>query len=92
MDAQSNALLAKQSGAFVHVRQRRSECRSEGVRRSQPYGAVRRGTNWIESDARHAGQDDRTTMKRHRATPEQIVRKVGESDHLFNEGTASPGS
>jgi hypothetical protein len=31
-----------------------------------------------ESEVQHAGQDDRTTMKRHRHTPEQIVRKLGE--------------
>jgi putative transposase len=39
-----------------------------------------------ESDVQHAGQEDRTTMKRHRNTPEQIVRKLGEGDRLLNEG------
>jgi putative transposase len=33
-----------------------------------------------------AGQEDRTTMKRHRHTPEQIVRKLREGDRLLNEG------
>ena len=40
-----------------------------------------------ESDVQHAGQEDRTTMKRHRHTPEQIVRKLREGDRLLNEGT-----
>jgi hypothetical protein len=31
-----------------------------------------------ESEVQHAGQEDRTTMKRHRHTPEQIVRKPDE--------------
>ena len=43
------------------------------------------GLLW-ESDARHAGQEDITTMKRHRHTPEQIVRKLREGDRLLNEG------
>jgi len=32
-----------------------------------------------ESDVQHAGQEDRTTMKRQRHTPEQIVRKLREA-------------
>ena len=39
-----------------------------------------------ESDAQHSGQEDVTTMKRHRHTPEQIVRKLREGDRLLNEG------
>jgi putative transposase len=39
-----------------------------------------------ESDVQHAGQEGRTTMKRHRHTPEQIVRKLREGDRLLNEG------
>ena len=39
-----------------------------------------------ESDVQHAGQEDTTTMKRHRHTPEQIVRKLREGDRLLNEG------
>jgi len=39
-----------------------------------------------ESDVQHAGQED-ITMKRHRHTPEQIVRKLREGDRLLNEGT-----
>jgi putative transposase len=39
-----------------------------------------------ESDVQDAGQEDRTTMKRHRHTPEQIVRKLREGDRLLNEG------
>jgi hypothetical protein len=38
------------------------------------------------ADVQHAGQEDRTTMKRHRYTPEQIVRKLREGDRLLNEG------
>jgi putative transposase len=38
-----------------------------------------------ESNVQHAGQED-TTMKRHRHTPEQIVRKLREGDRLLNEG------
>jgi putative transposase len=38
-----------------------------------------------ESNAQHAGQED-TTMKRHRHTPEQIVRKLREGDRMLNEG------
>jgi putative transposase len=37
-------------------------------------------------DVQHAGQEDRTTMKRHRHTPEQIVRKLREGDRLLSEG------
>jgi putative transposase len=39
-----------------------------------------------ESEAQHAGQEDRTTMKRHRHTSEQIVRKLRKGDRLLNEG------
>ena len=39
-----------------------------------------------EFDVQHAGQEDTTTMKRHRHTPEQIVRKLREGDRLLNEG------
>ena len=39
-----------------------------------------------ESNTQHAGQEDITTMKRHRHTPEQIVRKLREGDRLLNEG------
>src|SRR5918996_113511 len=39
-----------------------------------------------ESDVQHAGQEDETTMKRHRHTPEQIVRKLCEGDRLLNGG------
>jgi transposase-like protein len=38
-----------------------------------------------ESDVQHAGQED-TTMKRHRHTPEQIVRKLREGEGMLNEG------
>jgi hypothetical protein len=38
-----------------------------------------------ESNAQHAGRED-TTMKRHRHTPEQIVRKLREGDRMLNEG------
>jgi hypothetical protein len=38
-----------------------------------------------ESVAQHAGQED-TTMKRHRHTPEQIVRKLREGERLLNDG------
>jgi hypothetical protein len=38
-----------------------------------------------ESNAQLAGVED-TTMKRHRHTPEQIVRKLREGDRLLNEG------
>lgn len=38
-----------------------------------------------ESDAQHAGMED-ITMKRHRHTPEQIVRKLREGDRLLNDG------
>ena len=40
-----------------------------------------------ESDVQHAGQEDITTMKRHRHTPEQIVRKLREGERMLNEGT-----
>jgi hypothetical protein len=39
-----------------------------------------------ESVVQHAGQEDKTTMKRHRHTPEQSVRKVREGERLLNEG------
>ena len=39
-----------------------------------------------ESVAQNAGQEDRTTIKRHRQTPEQIVRKLREGDRLLNGG------
>jgi putative transposase len=39
-----------------------------------------------ESNVQHAGQEDMTTMKRHRHTPEQIVRKLREGERLLNEG------
>ena len=39
-----------------------------------------------ESVAQHAGQEDRTTIKRHGHAPEQIVRKLREGDRLLNEG------
>jgi putative transposase len=42
-----------------------------------------------ESNAQHAGQED-TTIKRHRHTPEQIVRKLREGDRMLNEGKTSP--
>jgi putative transposase len=38
-----------------------------------------------ESVAQHAGQED-ATMKRHRHTPEQIVRKLREGDRMLNDG------
>jgi putative transposase len=38
-----------------------------------------------ESNAQHAGMED-TTMKRHRHSPEQVVRKLREGDRLLNEG------
>ena len=38
-----------------------------------------------ESVAQHAGMED-ITMKRHRHTPEQILRKLREGDRLLNEG------
>jgi putative transposase len=38
-----------------------------------------------ESKAQHAGRED-STMKRHRHTPEQIVRKLREGERLLNEG------
>lgn len=39
-----------------------------------------------ESIAQHAGQEDVTTMKQHRHTPEQVVRNLREGDRLLNEG------
>jgi len=39
-----------------------------------------------ESNAQHAGMEDITTMKRHRHTPEQVVRKLREGERLLNEG------
>ena len=39
-----------------------------------------------ESNAQHAGQEDITTMKRHRHTTEQIVRKLREGERLLNDG------
>jgi putative transposase len=39
-----------------------------------------------ESDVQHAGQED-ITMKRHRHTPEQIVRKLREGERMLNEDT-----
>ena len=38
-----------------------------------------------ESDVQHAGQED-ILMKRHRHTPEQIVRKLRDGDRMLNEG------
>jgi putative transposase len=38
-----------------------------------------------ESNAQHAGMED-TAMKRHRHTPEQVVRKLREGERLLNEG------
>ncbi len=32
------------------------------------------------------GQEELTTMKRHRHTPEQVVRKLREGDRLLNDG------
>jgi hypothetical protein len=31
-------------------------------------------------------EEDSTTMKRHRHTPEQVVRKLGEGERLLNDG------
>jgi hypothetical protein len=39
-----------------------------------------------ESVVQHAGQEDTSTMKRHRHTPEQIVRQLREGERLLNEG------
>ena len=39
-----------------------------------------------ESNAQDLGKEDSTTMKRHRHTPEQVVRKLREGDRLLNEG------
>ena len=38
-----------------------------------------------EPVAQHAGMEG-TTMKRHRHTPEQVVRKLREGDRLLNDG------
>ena len=38
-----------------------------------------------ESNAQHAGMED-TAMKRHRHTPEQVVRKLREGERMLNEG------
>jgi putative transposase len=38
-----------------------------------------------ESKAQHDGQEE-TTVKRHRHTPEQIVRKLRDGDRMLNEG------
>ena len=38
-----------------------------------------------EFDAQHAGMED-TLMKRHRHTPEPIVRKLREGERLLNDG------
>ena len=39
-----------------------------------------------ESSAQDLGKEDSTTMKRHRHTPEQVVRKLREGERLLNEG------
>ena len=39
-----------------------------------------------ESDAQDLGMKGLTTMKRHRHTPEQVVRKLREGERLLNEG------
>jgi transposase/transposase-like protein len=36
--------------------------------------------------AQHAGRGGRSAMKRHRHTPEQVVRKLREGERLLNEG------
>jgi hypothetical protein len=41
--AWADPLLAKHSGVSVRVRARQWGCRSEGVKRSRPYGPVRKG-------------------------------------------------
>jgi putative transposase len=38
-----------------------------------------------ESDAQDLGMGGLTTMKRHRHTPEQVVRKLREGERLLNE-------
>ncbi len=39
-----------------------------------------------ESSAQDLGKEDSTIMKRHRHTPEQVVRKLREGERLLNEG------
>ena len=39
-----------------------------------------------ESSAQDLGEEDFTMMKRHRHTPEQVVRKLREGERLLNEG------
>ena len=39
-----------------------------------------------ESDAQDLGMKELTTMKRHRHTPEQVVRKLREGERLLNDG------
>ncbi len=39
-----------------------------------------------ESYAQDVDREDSTTMKRHRHTPEQIVRKLREGERLLNDG------
>ena len=39
-----------------------------------------------ESDAQDLGMKGLTTMKRHRHTPEQVVRKLREGERLLNDG------
>ena len=39
-----------------------------------------------ESEAQYLGMKGLTTMKRHRHTPEQVVRKLREGERLLNEG------
>ena len=39
-----------------------------------------------ESSAQDLGEEDSTIMKRHRHTPEQVVRKLREGERLLNEG------
>ena len=43
-------------------------------------------STWNRWRAQYGGMKGRTTMKRHRHTPEQIVRKLREGDRLLNEG------
>ncbi len=40
-----------------------------------------------ESNAQALGMKGLTTMKRHRHTPEQVVRKLREGERLLNEGS-----
>jgi putative transposase len=39
-----------------------------------------------ESEPDDVGKEDSTTMKRHRHTPEQIIRKLAEGEKLLGEG------